>query len=66
LTLKIVNLNEKELTYHLYDIEGKQLDYNVIYGNSNTIPMLEYIPGIYFLKVKKNQKELITFKIIKK
>lgn len=66
LTLKIVDLNGKELTYHLYDIAGKQLDYNVISGSSNTIPMSEYIPAVYFLKVKKNQKELITFKIIKK
>jgi hypothetical protein len=63
-------LNSDNLSYNLYDSNGKLLLNEKLYGFESTISMGEFPAGIYFLKVSKflgkaSQKELKTFKIIK-
>jgi hypothetical protein len=56
----------KEVTYQVFDVSGKRLDFNSLSSNNTIIPMSEYTSGIYFLKVNNDNEELITFKIIKR
>lgn len=66
LTLKIENYNHENLSYLLYDISGKVLKNEKLTENETSIPMADFVPAIYFLKVTDNQKEIKSFKIIKK
>lgn len=65
LTLKVDNYDLTSLTYQLYDMHGKLFESNKLKADKTKISMVKYSPSVYFLKVKENQKELITFKIIK-
>jgi len=65
LTLKIGNYESDNLSYQLFDPNGSLLEYKKIQGNETIIPMAKYRPSLYLLKVKENQKDIITFKIIK-
>lgn len=75
LKLSLVNAHNGDpdidnLSYQLYDIHGKLLLNDNIYGEESTISMQNYSAGTYILKVSmrqgtKQQKELKTFKIIK-
>lgn len=55
----------RQVTYHLYDINGKLLQSEIITGNQTSIYMDNLIPASYFVKVMQGDKELKTFKIIK-
>ncbi|HOK75763.1 MAG TPA: T9SS type A sorting domain-containing protein [Bacteroidales bacterium] len=64
----VLNIEEFEilnLSYQLYDIQGKLLKNEKITGNQTSIEMSNLIPGTYFLKVIQANKEVKTFKIIK-
>lgn len=65
LTLKIENFNNKNLSYQLYDIQGKLLENKKMNENNTIIVMKNLVPAIYFLKVIKENKEIKIFKIIK-
>jgi len=65
LTLKFENIGKENLTYKLSDVNGKLLENKKITGNETTISMANLLPGIYFLKVNDNRKEIRIFKIIK-
>lgn len=54
------------LYYHLYDMQGKVVQNEKITGNQTSIFMGNLLPAIYFVKVVQGNKELKTFKIIKK
>lgn len=67
LVLKILDNKLKNLTYNIYDVNGKLLKNNKIIENETLISLEEYVPTIYFLKVISSEnKELKIFKIIKK
>lgn len=66
LTLKVENYDNKNFSYQIYDINGKLLENKKLTGNENTISMANFIPATYFLKIPDNNKEVKTFKIIKK
>jgi hypothetical protein len=53
------------LSYQLYDMNGKLLQNRKVDGNETVITMGNLVPSTYFLKVTDNQKEVKTFKIIK-
>lgn len=55
----------ENLTYQLYDINGKLLENKKIESNETNIVMSNFINAIYFLKISDNSKEVKTFKIIK-
>jgi len=66
LTLMTENCDPKELWYQLSDQNGRLLEYSKVTGNRTRILMSDYLPAVYFIKVLENQKEIKTFKIIKK
>lgn len=57
---------DRALSYQLYDISGKLLECNTVVAHSTTVKMEHYPTAIYFLKVLNKNKEVKTFKIIKK
>ena len=63
--LKIENYNLGNLSYDLYDINGKLLQNNKTEGSETIISMANLVPATYFLKVTDNTKEVKVFKIIK-
>ncbi|MBN1185059.1 MAG: T9SS type A sorting domain-containing protein [Bacteroidales bacterium] len=66
LTLKIIGIGFKNLSFSIYDIQGKLLENKIIDAKSMTINMEQQSSGIYFLKVKSENEVIKTFKILKK
>ena len=66
LTLAIENYSTDTLKYQLFDITGKVIASNKLTGSRTNIDMNNYQAAIYFLKITENNKEIKTFKIIKK
>lgn len=65
LTLSTGNFDNKNLSFHLYDINGKMIQESKINVSETKISMTDLPPATYFLKVTVNQKEVKTFKIVK-
>ncbi|OFY86740.1 MAG: hypothetical protein A3F72_00115 [Bacteroidetes bacterium RIFCSPLOWO2_12_FULL_35_15] len=65
INLKIEKTNLQNLSFQLYDVQGKLLLKEQITNSETTILLNEYSSGDYFLKVINNKDELKTFKIIK-
>jgi hypothetical protein len=55
----------KELSFQLYDMNGKVIMQNQIVSTETLIKMYNYAPSTYFLKVSIDKKSVKTFKIIK-
>lgn len=66
LTLKIFEGDYSVMTYHLYDVDGKLLLSNKIQGNETIINMSIHNPSVYIVKLLSDNKQIKTFKIIKK
>lgn len=64
--LKIENYDIKNLSYFIFDINGKTIIANKISNNETFIPMENLAESIYFIKIMEYNKELKIFKIIKK
>lgn len=65
LTLSIGEFDISNLSYQLYDMNGKLLQNEKITGNQTSIVMSNLVPATYFVKVIQGNKEVKTFKIIK-
>ena len=65
LTLSIGEFDISNLSYQLYDMNGKLLQKEKITGNQTSIVMSNLLPSTYFVKVIQGNKEVKTFKIIK-
>jgi hypothetical protein len=65
LTLRVNEFDISNLSYQLYDINGKLLKAKKISGNQKNIVMSNLVPATYFVKVIKGNKEVKSFKIIK-
>lgn len=74
LTLKIKETEESNnllsggaISYQLYNMNGELLKSKKLAGSGETIiEMKNYNPAIYFVKIIRDNKEIKTFKIIKK
>jgi hypothetical protein len=66
LTLKADKVEYQNLYFHLYDLNGKIIQENKVAQSETKISMTDLPPSTYFLKVTDNQKEVKTFKIVKK
>ena len=66
LTLKIENIDLKDLSYQLFDSKGTLLLSDKIIGNQSNINLFSLTSGIYFLKVYDRRNTIKVFKIIKK
>jgi hypothetical protein len=64
-TLIVENYKTENLTYQLYDVNGKLLENKKLEGKETNIDLKTLVIASYFLKVNDNKKELKTFKIIK-
>ena len=65
LKLKVESYKVEDLSYQLYDMNGRLLENKKITGNETSIAMSNHSPAIYFLKITEANKEVKTFKIIK-
>jgi hypothetical protein len=65
LQLKVESEKLKDLSFQLYDMNGKLLQSEKIIGNQTSIVMSNLVPANYFVKVIQGNKEVKTFKIIK-
>ena len=66
LILRIADFSTSELSYLMYDLNGKLLQRKEITQNQTKIVMSGLLPSTYFVKVIDDNKEVKTFKIIKK
>jgi len=66
LILESKNHEGKNLSYHLYDLEGKLFDSKIITSNQTSINTNNLLPAEYLLHIVSNQNTVKTFKIIKK
>ena len=57
--------NATDLSYQLYDLQGNEVESNIISEKLSTIILEEQPTAVYFLKVLQNNTPLKTFKIIK-
>ena len=65
LTLNINKFDFLNLSYQLYDINGKLLQSGKIIDNQTSIVMSNLVLATYFVKIIQNNKEIKVFKIIK-
>ncbi len=66
LTLEVNEFELSKLSFQLYDLQGKLLRSEKITGNQTNIVMSNLLPATYFVKIIQENRELKTFKIIKK
>ena len=66
LTLEVKEFELSNMSFQLYDMSGKLLQNEKITGNQTSIVMSNLVPATYFVKVTESNKEVKTFKIIKK
>lgn len=66
LTLSISEFDISNLSYQLYDMQGKLLQNEKITGNQTNIDMRNLVSATYILQVVQSNKEVKTFKINKK
>ncbi|MFZ4402050.1 MAG: T9SS type A sorting domain-containing protein [Bacteroidales bacterium] len=64
-TLEINEVEISDLSFQLYDMQGKLLHNGKITGKQTSIVMSNLVPAIYFVKVIQDKKEIKTFKIVK-
>ena len=64
--LAISDINLTDLTYALYDIQGKPIAKAIISSKDTQIDMHSLSAGTYLLNVNQNNQKLKSFKIIKK
>lgn len=65
LQLKVESKKLKDLSFQLFDMNGKLLQSKKITGNQTSIVMSNLVPATYFVKVIQGNKEIKTFKIVK-
>lgn len=65
LTINIETDDYENLTYQLYDINGRQLLNEKITNNNTNINMSQLPKAVYYLKIMDNHKPVKAFKIIK-
>jgi hypothetical protein len=65
LELKVESEKLKDVSFQLFNINGKLLQNEKIIGNQTNIVMSNLVPATYFVKVIQGSKVVKTFKIIK-
>lgn len=65
LNLNIKNKEFNNLSFYLFDNNGRILHNVEIKSNTTQIDMSSYPPAVYFIKITSNEKEIKNFKIIK-
>lgn len=55
----------ESMIYELFDVQGKLIFTDKIIDFKTTIDFKEFVPGIYYLRVSQNNRELQSFKVVK-
>ncbi len=66
LTLDMGSYDLSNLSFQLFDINGRLIESKEIEGNKTSIRMGNLVPATYFIRVIQDNKEVKTFKIIKR
>jgi len=66
LTLKVDTERSRSVSYQIFDISGKLIEARIVTDGETTISMVNLKPAIYLLRVTDNQREVKTFKIVKR
>ncbi len=64
--LSLSDASLTDLSYVLYDLQGRLVAQNKVLQASTKIDLSPFEGGVYVLKVNQNNKQLKSFKIIKK
>ncbi|GAB4291257.1 MAG: hypothetical protein Kow0068_16560 [Marinilabiliales bacterium] len=65
LTLSIEEYDLSNLSYKMFDMNGRLIQSKEINSNQTKIEMNSLLPATYFIKVFDGNKEIVTYKIIK-
>jgi hypothetical protein len=65
LQLKVESEKLKDLSFQLYDMNGKLLQNEKLTGTETQINMSNYVPSTYFIRVINGNQSIKEFKIIK-
>ncbi len=65
ITLKVDNVDNNQLSYQIFDFNGRLLANKKVSGNETNIYLGNFTSATYFLKVFQKSKQIKTFKIIK-
>lgn len=66
LTLEVSDYNTKNLSYKLYDMQGKLLNHELIVASQTKVNMQGFPPATYFVHlINPENKKVQSFKIIK-
>jgi len=63
--LKVENYKKENLTCELYNSDGKLIETQELVSDETYINMRNLVIATYFLKIRLNNTEVKTFKIIK-
>jgi hypothetical protein len=66
LTLQVNDFDSQKLYYTLFDIHGQVLESKLITSNQAQIDMSSSPAGTYIINVTKENKQIQSFKIIRK
>ncbi|NPA36599.1 MAG: T9SS type A sorting domain-containing protein [Chlorobi bacterium] len=66
LKLKTGERDFNDISYKLFDVNGKLIKADKITGSETSVNMQNLLPSVYFIKMIENGKEIKIFKIIKK
>lgn len=65
LNIKIDDFADWDMSYRLYDINGKSIVSNVIISTNTIINTSQIIPGTYILTIVNTDKEIKSYTVIK-
>jgi len=63
--LKVESYKVENLSYQLFDVQGKLMETKKLEGDETSIVMSNLVPATYFLKILEGNKEVKSFKIVK-
>jgi hypothetical protein len=66
LTLEVKDFELSALRFQMYDMNGKLLQNEKITSDQTSVVMRNLVPATYFVKVTEGNKNIKTFKVIKK
>ena len=66
LIISLQNYNYENLTYKLFDIRGREIIKGIISNSETIVNMQPFASATYVLKISKKNKEIKSFKILKK
>ena len=66
LTLKIDNIPLQEISYQLFDNQGRAIRQSAVTDRETKIPVEQLAPGTYLLRVFQDNQAICVFKIIKR